>query len=344
MKKFIITAICLWGGIFLLTAETRVGNRVGELTQLLKPNSISVDSQHCYITDGTSVLIYSLKDFKLIKKFGKRGEGPGEFRDSGAGIKTTIHNDYLIVQSAGRESFFKKNGTFIKEKNINPLMVGMKPFGKKFVSQKLVVDKEKKSFDFAVILYNKDIKQEKDLYRFQHPFFAQKRINPFGIRGHCFRIYKDKLFIDDKEGNIKVFDANGSALETIRFPYEKIKITPGHQAKIRDHWKYSVLSEEYKRFKDKIIFPGYFPHLRDFQVIDDKIYVITPKEEAGNSELIILTASGKLLKRTWVPLADTNMFLPQLYNYYTIYNSKLYRVVQNPDSEDWELHINAIAD
>jgi hypothetical protein len=40
---------------------------------------VQVDKNQLYITDGASVFIYSLKDYQLQKKFGKRGEAPGEF-------------------------------------------------------------------------------------------------------------------------------------------------------------------------------------------------------------------------------------------------------------------------
>ena len=59
----------------LLGAETKVI----PMPDLMKPQLILLDKTQMYITEDTSIFIYSLKDFKLIKKFGKRGEGPQEF-------------------------------------------------------------------------------------------------------------------------------------------------------------------------------------------------------------------------------------------------------------------------
>ncbi len=340
MRIILIITVCL----LLCFGRGAAEHKHGELTGLLKPNSFSVDSTQIYVTDGTTVRIYSLKDFKPVATFGKRGEGPGEFKDTGVGIKTSVYKDYLIVHSDGRETYFKKDGTLIKEKITNPMMLRMKPLGTQFVSQNFLVDREKKSFDFVLILYNKEIKKQKELYRFMHPFFAQKKINPFSIRGHAFRIYKNKLYIDHKEGLIKVFDEQGNPLPDIRFPYKPVKTSVSIRAKICEHWEFSMLSMEYKRYKDRIKFPDLLPHLRDFQVMDDKIFIITYNErkERGENEVFILDTGGKLLKRIWLPLADTNMLLPLLYNYYAIYNGKLYLLRQNPDSEEWELHIHVI--
>jgi len=49
------------------------------LPDLMKPASIAADAERLYISDGTTVHVYSRNDFKLEKTFGKKGEGPQEF-------------------------------------------------------------------------------------------------------------------------------------------------------------------------------------------------------------------------------------------------------------------------
>jgi hypothetical protein len=97
--------------IFFLTfpASTDAG-KVVPLTQSGKPNSITVDKNHVYITDQGSIAIYSLKDGKLKKTFGKKGEGPGEFRllpQEKIGLRIVVHNDNLKTKSISstRSSF-----------------------------------------------------------------------------------------------------------------------------------------------------------------------------------------------------------------------------------------------
>ena len=50
------------------------------LLEIFNPSSIKVDDQNIYIAQGENIFIYSAKDFKLIKKFGRLGEGPQEFK------------------------------------------------------------------------------------------------------------------------------------------------------------------------------------------------------------------------------------------------------------------------
>jgi hypothetical protein len=58
--------------------------------------------------------------------------------------------------------------------------------------------------------------------------------------------------------------------------------------------------------------------------------------------MFIYSEEGKLLKTVFVPLVETDMLLPPVYNYYTIKQGKLYRLVENVDTEEWNLYISAI--
>lgn len=58
--------------------------------------------------------------------------------------------------------------------------------------------------------------------------------------------------------------------------------------------------------------------------------------------MFIYSEEGKLLKTVFVPLVETDMLLPHVYNYYTIKQEKLYRLVENVDTEEWNLYISAI--
>lgn len=339
LRGFIVFLVFLF-----LTVFTLYANRTGgiELPELQKPNAINLDDSQLYITDGMSVLIYSLKDFKFIKKFGKKGEGPREFMDSPYGLNITLYPDYMVVHSLGRESFFKKDGSFIREQNTNPLSIGLKPLGNGYVGQKLITDREKKSIEFGIVLYNDKFETVKDLHRFPHPFFLKQKINPFDLKGSTFQVYNEKVFINDQEGHIMVFDEKGDKLKTIALNIPKVEATKELRERFLNHWQYSVLSLEYKRFKDNINFSADCPAIRDFRVVDGKMYVTTYKEVNGQNRMIIVTTDGKPVKKTFVPMVHVNMVIPVLYSFYTIHHDKLYRLEENPDTESWELFVSGI--
>jgi hypothetical protein len=87
------------------------------------------------------------------------------------------------------------------------------------------------------------------------------------------------------------------------------------------------------------VFPDYFPVARYFNIKNDKIYIMTYKEEKDKKEFLILDLHGKHLGKVLLPLvsADIMGVLP-----FDFQGNHLYQVVENEETENWELHISDI--
>jgi len=327
---------------FLLFVSSFVfAGQVIPLPGLLKAKNIYVDQEQIFITEGSTIYIYSLKDFKLQKKFGKRGEGPGEFKESGEGIKLKFSPENIIVLSTGRISYFTRDGQFIKDRISNPRAAEFQELGSGFVGREL--SREKKGLFFTVNLFDKNLKKGKELYRFKHPFFPRnKPINPVFLRGSTYYVYQEKIFYDDEEGIIHVLDSTGKELYSIRHRFEQVKVKDIHKKRYLMFWR-TDNRDEYDAFKERLKFPAVFPPIRDFHIVDNKIYVITYEEKDNRCKMLVLDLGGKLLKEVFVPLVDINMLIPYYYNYYTIHKDKLYILRDNQDTEEWELHIDPLS-
>ncbi len=325
--------------LFLLLVSGLIfAGRVIPLPDLLKPQRIYIDREQLFVTEGAAIYIYSLKDFKLQKKFGKRGEGPGEFKESGEGIRLAFTPANIIVISIGRLSYFTRDGQLMKETTVaNPRRFAFQELGSGFVGKEFL--REKKGIFFAVNLYDRNLKKGREIYRYKHPFFPRNRpIDPVSPRISTYYVYRGKIFYDDEEGTIHVLDSSGKELYSIRHKYERVKIEDIHKERYVMFWK-TDLRPEYDAFKDRLKFPAAFPPIRNFHIAADKIYVITHTEKNNRCKMLLFALDGKLLKEVFVPLVDINMLIPDLYNYYTIHQDKLYILRDNPDTEEWELHI-----
>lgn len=321
--------------IFLLLTWPILGMKVVELPDILKPHLIVADKDQLFIVEDTSILVYSLKDFSLLKKFGKRGEGPGELKQFISGID--IQPDFILVNSIGRLSWFDRSWHFLKQQNDTSMGHNYKIVGKHYAGMKMV--REKDAIYFAICIFDSHLKNIREIYRYTHPFFKRKRkINPVNIRVSSYFVFNNKIFVDGGKGIINVYDENGKMLYTINHEFEPIKISKDDKERYIEFWK-SDIKAEYKVYKQRLEFPTYFPAIRDFQVANGKIYVLTNKKKDGKNELIIFNLKGKLLKKTMAPLLETNMILPHLFCYYTIQNNRIYKLVDNQDKETWELHI-----
>ncbi len=120
--------------ILLVLTGVVFAEKVAILSPLKNPYEIQVDKDRLYITEGPVIFIFSANDFKLINKFGKRGEGPQEFKLNQGNdvVELYILPDYLQVNSLGRISFFTKDGTF-KRVMMNTGGDWFQPVGKNYL-------------------------------------------------------------------------------------------------------------------------------------------------------------------------------------------------------------------
>lgn len=329
------------------------GQQVVQLPGLAAPDSITVDSGsgNIYITEFPVISIYSMKDFKLNKKFGRKGEGPGEFLRY---TKLHVLPDKLAISDRNKVTYFSKEGVFINEIKAKSLANwGVRPLGNKFAG-KSKTKIGKTEFDTAV-LYSPDLRKEKEICRYRF-FYTEwkggKKCDAVEVSGLRFQSYGDKLFVKGKElFEIDVFDENGNKLYTIQRDFEKVKITEADKQRYRDYFKTAMpwkrLYEE--RLKKEIFFRDHFPAIQRFLVADEKIYVMTYRRKENKPEFLVLDLKGKLLKQTFLPMdAGDDWFQYSLYKSvrrgnntptFTIHNGKLYQLRENPDTEEWELYI-----
>lgn len=337
MKKLSILLM-----IIVLTGVVSVAEVV-KIPDIMNPKTISLDRENMYITEGTTVYIFSLKDFSLKKKFGKEGEGPQEFKVFPVvGLKIRVLPDYLMLESLGKLSFFAKDGTFKKETRIStmPLLGNFLPIGDGYVGMRGVMA-DKKQF-IGIFLYDSNLKSKKELIQLRSPFDESvKNINPVTIIKFPFlQVCEDRAFVDGENGNIHVFDKDGKKSLEIETNIERVPLTSADEKRYIDfltsHPIYKML---YERDKDKVKFPEEFPPLRGFHIADKKVVILTYKVKDGKKEFVIFDINGKLLKKTFVPLQEINA--AELYPY-TTQDGNLYQLIENQETETWELHIDKI--
>jgi hypothetical protein len=334
MKKIILMIILLILAILVL------GARVVPLPGLLKPYQVKVDESKIYIVEGATICIYSLKDFSFLKKFGKKGEGPQEFIiPPPGGVEIVVQPDFLLVSSLGKLSYLTKEGQFKKEIKVTAFMQsGFFPIGKSFVG--IGMKQEENIIYNTINIFDTDLKKGNEVIRFKSPLQPGKVDFVTASRRPLLSTFESKIFYGREEGEIYVFDATGKKISTISHKYEKVKLSDEHKKRYIDFFKTDPrFKQGWERFRDRVQFPGYFPVIRDLTVSDGKIYVLTYKEKEKKREFYLSGIDGKQLKKIMLPLPEMNPL--ELYPY-TIRNNTLYQIIENDDSEEWELHITKI--
>ncbi len=317
--------------LLLLFAGVGFASKVATFTGLLKPHSLKVDEKEFIITEGITVSIYSLEDYKLVKKFGTKGEGPQEFLGRALAY---IFPDQLVVNSRNKISYFKRNGEYIKEVKV-AYGFWYYPMGDKYVGYG-TTDLRDEIFN-AIFIYDSKFQKVKELQRYRFWFQEDKPMYPTQLRIPRFYIQDNKVITLNRKGAVDIYDSSGKKLLTLTHKFKKIKLTNVHKEKydhyLRKEFQYKAL---YGSIKKWITYPDYLPVIRDVYAADKTVYVVTYHKEGDKSELLTFNLKGELLSKGMAAIAERNIV--EIFPY-AIKGGKLYQLIENESTDNWELHI-----
>jgi len=344
MKKIFIILFLIF--ILFLFFDVVYAKKVATFPDLNKPYTIKINGDKLFISDGPVIYIYSLKDYSILNKFGNRGEGPGEFKVNAninrGSIVFDIKENKIMVSSLGRVSFFTINGKYLEEK-IPQALFGFGQFqsvGNHYIA--LGAKGDAQTQYITINFYNKEFKKGKEIFKVL-AFEQGKKINPVtvGILPALWAV-NNRIFCLDYEGFLHVFGLDGDVLSVIRISqlekdYSRVRVTEERKKRYIQYFLSDPrFKPQFERDQNNVKFSAYFPEIRDFKVANDKIYATTFREKNHQKELYVFDLDGKFLKKMMVSLGEFN---PRELSPYTIERGKLFQLVENLDTEEWELHI-----
>lgn len=339
--KGLVLYFCL---LFVFLAGTLSAELV-PLPDIQKPENIIVDQDLLLITEFPNVYIYSLKDFVLVKKFGKAGEGPQEFFNYVRIQYDPKNPQYIVVGSHMKMSYYSREGEFVKEVRSKTSSTAnvYKPLGENYAAYGFFQDQETKTAYQTINLFDKDLKKIKEIVRWEGLVQQGKDINPTDtdMAGAQFRIFENRLYFLYREtGRVDVFDEKGEKMFAIDFEYDRRPVTAEDRQKFHNYYRTDPrFSQFYDAVKARFKFPGEYPAAIDNVVADNQIYVLTNIRKGEESQVVVFDIKGNFLKNVMVPVAFAN---PAETYPMTIHFKKLFQLVDNEDTEEWELHIHEL--
>lgn len=325
--------------VLLMFSFSTDGMKVTVLTEIRQPKNMAVDDTQLYVAENAAVYIYSLKDFKLIKSFGRKGQGPQEFQTyPHIPITIDVSTDKLIVSSIRKISYFTKQGEFLKEVRALSLALYLQPLGNGFLGRS---HDNYKGFNHAVVnIYDAKLNKLKEVYRVKDPYQGPGKGYKVLDTVFVFRAYKDKILVPGKDdATIDVFDRELNKLFSIHLDQKRRKIDQDTRKRLTHLMKTSPDTKDAYELIRPLSFPDYFPVIASFFVDDDTIYVMTWKKENGSNEFFTYDMKGKFKKRLLIPIK----YETELSAYpTTVKKGKLYQLVENENKEEWEFHVSEI--
>jgi hypothetical protein len=300
------------------------------LKDIYQPESLTVKGDFFYIVHKCTIMRFSLKEHKFLNRFGKRGEGPGEFK-----YPPLIHvtDEHIFANSVGKIIYFTHAGTLITEIRI-PYQSDLWPLKRNYLFHKF--NTEKRTANLMVRVIGPTFNAIKDLGAITPSHFlyigegdeTKRDRNLIPHYSWAFSNGETVILGRSVKGfHIELYDHLGNPLHIISKEYEKIKIPQKVKDEKMAKEKKSKYWEQNKRMFN-YVFPKHYPAIFRIFATKDKLYVFTHKTEKDRREVIVLDFKGNILGKTFVPQKSK----------YFITGGKYYYLNENPD-EDWELRV-----
>jgi hypothetical protein len=335
---------------------------LGTLEEVLVPEMIQVSGDELYVLEGATIYVYSLKDLKLLHKFGQKGEGPGELKIMAAFQNSfTVYPDYVFVQGFDKVIFFTKQGKLMREQRFN-MITKILPLKEKFVIKTFPFEDKNGKTYWAIKLCDSEIKEIKELYRQEFPIQFQKAAHAIPMIADAlnFRVYDEKIFIEESPKGflIEVFDFNGKKVYQIEKKHENMKVPEEYKKMVENHLKEDFLHkkvnlfvpfhimeagwDEFKKWAT-LIYPDFLPPIRDLYIDNNKIYVQTFQRQDNKQEYIIMDLKGNTIKKVYLPVVQSPTFASDMVGlglkFYAIDKDRFIYLVENQEEEEWDVHV-----
>lgn len=139
--------------------------KLGVLPEVMKPQVLTVSGNHLFVMDGAVIYKYALPELKLLKTFGRQGEGPGELKVTPLWHNTiTLLKDSLMVDGFDKIVYFSKEGKLIKERRKPTKILQLTPLPNGFLGMDQTHMEDKTQFQ-VLRLYDSAYKIIKELAR-----------------------------------------------------------------------------------------------------------------------------------------------------------------------------------
>jgi len=345
-KKTYLTKTILLSLLLLLSVSPDFAAKLAVLPELNRPSYIEIRDNEVYVLDEPVVKVYSLKDCRLLRQFGKRGNGPGELMPNDEiPLQMQLVNGEVFLNSQTKFIHYSYAGEVLKEKATHFMCMQITPLGKNYCISRVNFTRNMEIF-FNIMLYDRDLNLLKAIYTSKPTAtlrsrgkviipsnFTYMKIAPSGKRLYVFSGRQEDF-------QVLVFDLDGNPLKPIKMDYQCPKWTDSFKQEVIDWFKtFPRFRANADLIKQYVEFPVFLPAIRNILVGENRLYVQTYKKTANDSEFFVFDENAQLMKRVFLPDEARYKVKMNPDVTFTIKNDRYYYLVENIDNGDWELHM-----
>jgi hypothetical protein len=343
--------------ILFLCVAPLFPKKIAELPGIDHPAAMAIADSILYICDRESIHLFQLEPFRFVEKFGRSGEGPGEFNSP---PHLAVYPSHLFINTMGKIMKFSKKGEFLEQSKIPftyfYVYYPLKQAVPNYVGLPLKRIEDKVPFIHTVNIYDSQLKLIKEIYQGIPPQLLPPARPGSKIIKQDYEVIPDCLEVAVQDNNIyvgdtrrgfyiAVFSNTGEHLFDIKKKYRKVKVPDEFK---KEFWQEMRASERWEEQKQRFnyLIKDYYPAFYSMKIQQKKIYVTTYDQKDSLYELVVLDLQGKIVKRGFSfpldpefrVLTGTASFSDQ----YAVSDDIIYYVVLNERTMLYELHASSI--
>ena len=153
-------------------------------------------------------------------------------------------------------------------------------------------------------------------------------------------VHDDLIYVPaDKGFELNIFNTSGEKKGAFKHLFKKVKFTKQNEKEIRDIMKKNMPQGQYEVAKNLFVFPEFFPEIMLTKISDNIVYIMTWERKDGKFKVVTFDLKGNLIKEKYLNLKMKGGVEPYPN---VIKNNKVYQLIENDETEDWELHVSKI--
>ncbi len=310
--------------------------RLCRLPELSKPGAVHVTDRYIYISAPTTLFIYKRQPCQLIRRIGKAGEGPLEFKKNhmGAGIQFGISENNIYINSDGKLTILNRAGDLDREIRVPPMMHFI-PAGDHFVSKTL--HKGTGTFStISIALFDSKLDKKSDLYVSDIAFGMGAPII-YPPENIDYRSAQGKIYISTGGDNIHIlkFGPMGNSEGSIVWKLPSREVEKSYQDSVRAYYRTNPRTKNYWGYYQKHLrFRKKYPGIRSFLIDDGRIYVQSYITVQNQARWYIMDLKGNRIGTVLLPIIEVD---PVEIGLHAMHRDKFFWITEGDDGE-WELH------
>jgi len=331
--------------------ETIKGKKLATLKEVVNATDMEIEGEELFVLDEVVVYVYSLKDFRLLRKFGRKGRGPGEMvyhRVTVVQMELFKNNVYLYRMN--KLATYSKVGKLVGEKIFRFFITQVIPMEKSFIVVKIrlanqYVAGDEKFGTLTLLLFDPELKKSKEIFQKKYldrDVWKERKYEIFRPnRNWIVRYSENQLFIFDtqKGSPLLTFDLEGHPTDSIYLNIPKVIIPEKFKRAVLKWIKGDPYLRDFtEEWNLKILFTPHFPLMRNFTVKNNRIYCQTYIKKNRMSKFFIFNLKGECLKKIFLPSAERELIRYGTNKIYDFQNNKYYYLNDNEEEETWELY------